>query len=289
MGGNFCRRLYYAVIFAGIGLASVSYSSSGWAFGKSAVAENSPLPAPSYPLKDRVSLLHSHNDYERESPLFSALASRFDSVEADLWQVWDKILISHDGFTFKGSLRELYLDPLQKRVDELGSVYGDGKPFYLWLDLKDFSYELVDLLQVELARYSMFTVFRDGTEIAGPVIVVLTGNDWLKKHYASKYSVRFATRDSNKWDKKSAPVDNRWQWYALSWKDFFQWNGIGEMPAVERTKLQNLVSDVHARGKKLRLWDAPETTRVWNECIGARVDMLGTDRLLDLRMFMDAP
>lgn len=257
--------------------------------GGAPVVESDPLPAPTLPQKERRAILHSHNDYDQASPLFTALAARFESVEADVWQVWDQIKISHNGFSFKGTLRELYLDPLQKRVDVLGTVYGDGKPFYLWLDIKDFSYETMDLIHAQLQRYPMLTVFRDGEVAMGPVTVILTGNDSLKKNYVNKHPVRFATRDSNQWSKNPAPADNRWLWYALSWKKFFKWDGLGEMPAQERTTLRKLVETVRARGKRLRLWEAPDTTRVWNECMSADVDMLGTDRLVDLRQFTDAP
>src|SRR5438046_1197290 len=65
---------------------------------------------------------HSHNDYEQEQPLSDALRNGFYSVEADIWLVNHEILISHLGWFFTGALKELYLDPLQARVDRLGSV-----------------------------------------------------------------------------------------------------------------------------------------------------------------------
>ncbi|MGZ6311516.1 MAG: hypothetical protein ACXWOH_12850, partial [Bdellovibrionota bacterium] len=57
---------------------------------------------------------HSHNDYEQAHPLADALANRFDSVEADIWISKNDLLISHLGVSYKGSLRELYLEPLRR-------------------------------------------------------------------------------------------------------------------------------------------------------------------------------
>src|ERR1700740_1989091 len=80
-------------------------------------------------------ILHSHNDYHQKRPLDDALAHHFDSVEADIWVHNNDLMISHLGFFYGGSLKALYLDPLQAKIKEHGSVYGDGKPFYLWIDI----------------------------------------------------------------------------------------------------------------------------------------------------------
>jgi hypothetical protein len=41
------------------------------------------------------------------------------------------LLVSHLGIIFKGTLEDLYLKPLQERVNRWGSVHGDGRPFLL--------------------------------------------------------------------------------------------------------------------------------------------------------------
>ena len=90
--------------------------------------------APSWP--EQLSSAHSHNDQEQAEPLALALAAGFASVEADVWWRGGRIAVSHSPFGDKGSLDDLYLKPLQARVDRLGSVHGDGRPFWLWVDLK---------------------------------------------------------------------------------------------------------------------------------------------------------
>ena len=90
-----------------------------------------------------MTVAHSHNDYEQRRPLLDALALGYRSVEADIWLRDSELWVSHKGRSLAGTLRELYLDPLQDRVDRLGSVHGDGEPFLLWLDLKSGEEELV--------------------------------------------------------------------------------------------------------------------------------------------------
>jgi hypothetical protein len=57
---------------------------------------------------------HSHNDYWRRVPLFSALAVGCTSVEADIWLDGDELRVGHTMRTVlpNQSLRSLYIDPL---------------------------------------------------------------------------------------------------------------------------------------------------------------------------------
>src|SRR5207253_2836160 len=110
-----------------------------------------------------------------------ALAAKFYSVEADVWLHDHDIFVSHDGIDFKGTLDALYLDPLEKRVDTSGSVYGDGAPFTLWIDIKDGSQASQDALSAKLAQHAMFTrVFDDHVE-PHAVTVILTGDANAKR------------------------------------------------------------------------------------------------------------
>lgn len=232
---------------------------------------------------------HSHNDYEHLSPLFEALDQRFYSVEADVWYRSGKVVVSHDSYGFKGTLEELYLQPLQERVDAAGgSVHGDGVQFVLWLDLKDGSLGLREGLTALLEKYPMFSVFTDGTETPGPVVAVLTGNDASKKTFVNEADVRRAVRDSNSYDPDDPAADNRWRYYALDWQKFISWSGEGDMPEGERRRLHCLVGDIHQKGKKVRFWAAPSTPGYWSELVNAGADFIGTDDLVGLADFLAA-
>jgi hypothetical protein len=52
-------------------------------------------------------------------------------------------------------LAKLYLEPLQELVDRRGSVYGDGLPLHLWIDIKSPEPALRPLLRAQLWRYPM--------------------------------------------------------------------------------------------------------------------------------------
>src|SRR5258708_14631426 len=96
------------------------------------IADSAPLPDVPRPVTP-MTAAHSHNDYEQRRPLLDALALGYRSVEADIWLRDSELWVSHKGRSFTGTLRELYLDPLQARVDRLGSVHGAGGPLLLRL------------------------------------------------------------------------------------------------------------------------------------------------------------
>ncbi|KAK2728466.1 hypothetical protein CKAH01_10938 [Colletotrichum kahawae] len=59
---------------------------------------------------------HSHNDYWRPVPLFSALSVGCVGIEADVWLRDGNLLVGHDeaSLSLNRTLESLYLDPLQK-------------------------------------------------------------------------------------------------------------------------------------------------------------------------------
>lgn len=243
--------------------------------------------APSRHVRQPASLLanfpvfhgHSHNDYEQGRPLADALDNRFYSVEADIWLVKDQVWVSHFGWFFAGTLKKLYLDPLQERVSRFGSVYGDSKPFTLWVDIKDENPELVRELHHLLSQYPMLSRFTQKQTIQNPVTVVLTGRGAQKLRYVKRYPIRYACRDSLRFEWSDPPVDNQWCWYALKWDAYFQWKGDGPMPEEQKARLTELVSAIHQKGRKLRIWGVPENPNAWQSIYSSGVDLIGTDSL----------
>ncbi|RMJ08397.1 hypothetical protein CDV36_011988 [Fusarium kuroshium] len=75
-------------------------------------------------------MVHSHNDYLRPRPLFSALSVGCVSVEADVWRNKDgnELLVGHHWWdlTPKRTLRSLYIDPLLQILDSMNAApFGD--------------------------------------------------------------------------------------------------------------------------------------------------------------------
>jgi len=238
--------------------------------------------------------LHSHNDYEQKAPLELALKNRFESVEADVWLAGDDLQVGHIPFVYKGSLEDLYLYPLLFRVmRNQGSVHGDRKTFYLWIDFKDSDPAAAELLRLQLSKFPIFTEFGDGWVKWNAVTVILTGNEKLKRRLTEGRGRRFFTRDSeliSSLDPSADPESaNRWLWYALDWKHHFSWNGRGAFPTSEQARLRVLLEDAHALGRRVRFYNAPDRRSFWSLARWEGVDLIGTDRVEELARYWANP
>jgi hypothetical protein len=261
----------------GLARSSVWMTAVLMVAGCKAGSGQTPPPNSAHPAASRAFCLHAHNDYEHEHPLQDALAQGFDSVEADLFWDSSEIQVAHYRGTWRGTLRALYLDPLQAKVTEQGSVHGDGRTFFLWLDLKENDARLGESLVSLLQGYSM---------LDGPVTVVLTGSDALKKSLMEGPLAAKVYRDSNDWSPEDpAAGDSRWRFYALNWTRQIPWAGEGEPPAAVRETLVNLVADAHRKGRRVRFWKTPQNAGAWGLLRDAGADFLQADQLEALARF----
>lgn len=217
-------------------------------------------------------VLHSHNDYEQERPLLDALQDQFESVEADIWWSNGEVKVSHLGFIFTGTLEALYLRPLFERVKSMGSVYGNHKTFYLWLDFKENSSKLQRELSLLLKQYMI--LFKNNGTIR-PVQLILTGDHQGKKAFLRESFDFPIETDQEDFSKNLNPEDT-FSWYSLDWR------------AIRgKEHFQKLVKKIHEQGKKVRFYATPDKPSFWNEAVQAGVDMIGTDEIRKLRDFID--
>ena len=138
---------------------------------------------------------HSHNDYWRKVPLFSAIRAGCTSVEADVWLFNHEVYVGHtkSSLTPDRTLRALYLDPLtellQKRNRRTEFRQDDNLPegvfevdpsqtLVLLLDFKTSGAELWPeiLAQLSPLRDRGYLTHFNGTDIVQrPITVVGSG------------------------------------------------------------------------------------------------------------------
>lgn len=231
---------------------------------------------------------HAHNDYLHEHPLEDALAQRFYSVEADVWMDGGILMVAHWPWNIQGSLRQLYLDPLQKRVDEKSSVHGDGRPFTLWIDIKDKNPLLPDLLHRVLNEYPMLTEFSDVGRRQAPVTVILTGEAMAKERFVEDWDSRRAVRDSGDYTPDDPPADQKWRAYALNWSSYLSWTGEGDPSDDDKQRMACIMENAHASGRTVRFYAIPAKTAVWKFLLDHGVDFINADDLEGLNAFLES-
>lgn len=141
--------------------------------------------------------LHSHNDYWRPQPFYSALSVGAISVEADVWLYNGTLHVGHEesALTAARTLDSLYIQPILSvlRAQNPNSSYvtGDaptkngvfdassGQTLYLFVDMKtsgeDTFPAVVQALE-PLRAAGYLTTFNGTSTTTGPVTVIGTGN-----------------------------------------------------------------------------------------------------------------
>lgn len=228
---------------------------------------------------------HAHNDYAHPRPLLDALAQGFLSVEADIFLVDGELRVAHNREDLKPgrTLESLYLDPLAKRVKaNRGTVYGQRGTLTLLVDLKESGSRLQPELVKHLAKYRSMLTERNGTTIqVRAVQIILSGARTAECAAGDGFLFKDGTLD----DLADAP--SRTPWISDSYPSAL---GTDASPLTKEghIKLKALVRDTHAAGKRLRLWEAPDTLATWRELGAAGVDLINTDHLAELRRFLTA-
>jgi hypothetical protein len=152
--------------------------------------------SPDYPVEYFKSVLpipcHSHNDYWRQRPLFSALGTGCTSIEADVWLVSDELFVGHteSQLTEDRTLRRMYIDPLVEVLERMnpqtgsenappprGVFYQDpAQTLVLMIDFKaadswDYVIEQIGPLRVR----GYLTYWNGKDRVPGPITVVASG------------------------------------------------------------------------------------------------------------------
>ncbi len=240
-----------------------------------------------------LTMAHAHNDYHHPHPLTDALSQGFCSVEADVYVIDGELLVGHDREELRPTrtLRHLYLDPLLKRTQQHdGRVFAGGPTFTLLIDFKSAAEPTYTILREQLLAYqSMLVGIVEGRPQHGAVQIVISGNRPLETVAAEYQSgTCWVGIDGRLPDlRNSAPRP----WMPLisdRWTDQFQWNGIGVIPADERLRLREIVTQTHAEGRRLRFWATPDHPAMWQALRQANVDLINTDDLAGLASFLTA-
>jgi glycerophosphoryl diester phosphodiesterase len=242
-------------------------------FSLAVVAQVKPLPN-----------AHAHNDYEHARPLWDALAQGFMSVEADVHLINGELYVSHNSpkeLKSALTLKELYLRPLREIVSRNeGKVYPKAEGvFYLMIDFKTSADATYEVLAAQLAQFPEL-------QTNPYVVIFISGNRPVET--IRNASSPAALLDGRPEDLAKNIPTNRMPVISENFNKVCRWNGKMPVPDAEFQKLKTLATQVHAQGKKLRLWATPDHPDAWKTLLEAGVDLINTDKLEELRKFLES-
>ncbi|EHA56628.1 hypothetical protein MGG_02450 [Pyricularia oryzae 70-15] len=248
---------------------------------------------------------HSHNDYWRKVPLFSALHAGCTGVEADVWLFPNRgtdLFVGHDTAALQPNrtFRSLYVDPIVKILEHQnpshqfnnGSRRGvfDVNPsqtLTLLVDVKtggaDTWKEVVKQLE-PLRTRGWLSEFKDGKVTYGPVTVVGTGNtpfDLVMANATQRdyfYDAPLDRLEGGKYDSTNS-------YYAsVPFKNSIGNVWFGGLGDSQLRKIREQIKSAHDRGLKVRYWDIPAwpihvRNSIWDSLVKEGVDMLNVDDL----------
>ncbi|EMC93779.1 hypothetical protein BAUCODRAFT_210068 [Baudoinia panamericana UAMH 10762] len=252
--------------------------------------------------------LHSHNDYWRPQPFYSALSVGAVSVEADVWLYNGTLYIGHEtsaltpSRTFDGLYIQQILSVLRAQNPNSSFVTGttkngvfdtaSGQTLYLFVDVKTdgpttWPYVVRALQPLRSAGY--LTYFNGTAVVPGPVTVIGTGNTPLNQ--VQGVGNASVPRDYF-WD---APIPTLGTTFSnitasvspIASTDFaVQFGPVvnQQFNSTQQALLFQQVATAHAKGIAVRYWDQPgfpvgTRNAIWRQLYSAGVDLLNVDDL----------
>lgn len=230
------------------------------------------------PLNYTVKNAHAHNDYLHEVPFYSAYKSGFGSIEADVFPVNGELLVAHGKSEIQKdrTLSKLYLIPLKAELKK-----NPERRLILLIDIKERHPEALSLLVNHLKPLKKRLITQDRQ---GQLMVVISGNRPLPSLYSSYPDYLYFDSDLSK--THTASEWKRVGLVSLQFSKLSKWKGVGEISSEDEAFLKQKIDSVHASGKKIRFWAAPDNEYAWKKLMNLGVDFIGTDKIEELTTFI---
>jgi hypothetical protein len=257
---------------------------------------------------------HSHNDYWRPVPFYSALSVGAVSIEADVWLVNGTLYIGHEqaALTTNRTFDNLYIEPILSVLNaqnpitlfnpssSKNGVYdtAGGQTLYLFVDVKTdgpTTWPAVVKALQPLRDAGYLTNYTGSSLSQGPVTVIGTGNTPLDQ-------VQGVSPRDFFWD---APIPTLGTTFSnitkevspIASTDFAAVFGAVTNQTLNDTQMSTLQSQVataHSKGIAVRYWDQPgwpigTRNAIWRILWDAGVDLLNVDDLEGAANFWEGP
>ncbi|MFT4024005.1 MAG: alkaline phosphatase [Flavihumibacter sp.] len=221
-----------------------------------------------------TSRAHSHNDYEQAQPFFEAWRNGFGSIEADIFLAGNELLVAHDqaGLAKKRTLEDLYLKPLDS-IMALNNGYPypqTDQPLQLMIDIKTAAEPSLQALTALLQTHPRLIAARN-------LQIVISGNRPSPDRWPAYPAWIWFDGELNKTYSTEALA--RIPMFSDDFHRYVAWKGKGRPNQQEQHTIDSLINAVHAKGKKIRFWNAPDMINAWYAFLKWNADYINTDQV----------
>ena len=212
-------------------------------------------------------IAHSHNDYEQDLPIITALNHGFISLEVDIAYDGSDIRISHDedDLEDKPIFETHYLQPLIKQA------LPDSATYILLVDIKNYSESLLRKLNQILEKYKENLVSRTAPQLRENKIHILLSGDIPRETILQDSSSTYLF------------VDGRLNAFDLEAPEaLIPLISMDYTDISNQLELKAIIKQVHDQNKKIRFWKTKDKEDMWLNLIELEVDIIGVD---DIELF----
>jgi len=227
------------------------------------------------------SSVFSHNDYLQPVPFHTAFLSEAGYVEADVFLRGSKLLVAHtkEDISEDYNLEEMYLRPIRAVVRRnKGNVFPDSsKVLTLMIDIKSDATATLSAIVALLKNYKELT--RCTT-----LRITISGNMPAPEKWGDYPAfVNFDGRPGITYTREQLA---RLTLISESFARYSKWKGSGKIDETEASKIVAIREEIHAKGKPMRLWGAPDAVNAWATFMNLGVDIINTDHPKDAVTFV---
>ena len=224
-------------------------------------------------------LIHSHNDYAQARPFWGAWEAGAASIEAEIWLVEGALYVGHDrkDITEDRMLLGMYLEPIRQVMQRNGGQpYADGRPLQLMVDLKNEGELSLQTLVALIESNGLVPCFDRAANPLAVCLTITTGSDIPAGHW-DRYPDWVCFDGRPDWELTAGQLE-RVSLVSQSYGKYSDWTGFGRMSTEEQDRIEKVAAQVHAEGKRFRLWGFPDTKRGWEMAVGLGIDYINTDQ-----------
>jgi alkaline phosphatase len=223
---------------------------------------------------------HSHNDYSNPTPFYKAFNAGFNSIEADIFLVGGRLLVSHDSTSLQAerNLKGMYLDPIVYALKK-----DTTRRLNLLIDVKDNYAKTLPALIKEIEPLNSLLMSKKNPY--GRLKILISGNRPKPQDYKNYPDFLFFDDDlifshtKAEWDRVGQ--------VSLNFARYSKWKGTGTIPATDRQRITHTIDSVHNNiGKLVRFWGGPDNPNAWNAQIEMGADIIGTDMIEQLADYL---